>query len=288
MPKIKPDEPAPSGRGKEHKPPAALPKQAVTSPKPAARSAETKPVLLQAKEAGQSKAAAKSSDAKSSPEDEKHAAVLKQINDAFFAFHFYPVAVKKDAKEDAVKKIKELYATGDEPVRQLILYQFHEHLSKIDELKVMHNYEFFRRQKPDTDPSQLRMQVYRAIFNYHYSLEGLLEFIKVLGELEGDDAAKLLTYHFSFLSAIENEASHVLRAAILDTLAQSKSLYALHALLSYAKFVSSERLLGRILPALAAWNQRLVTLDIPAEKKAELQKSISDMLTIEFGDSHYG
>lgn len=224
----------------------------------------------------------------SKPPNKKMAGLLKQIDKAFFTFRFYPVAVKADTKKEAAAKIKQIYNTGNDTVRQFILYQFHEHLAKSEELKIVHTTDFFRRKTPSVEPSKLRIQVYRAIFHYNYSLEGLLELIQLLGELNGDDAAKLLTYHFSFFSAIETEATHMLRNAVIDALALSSSPYAVYALLRYARLTDHERLLQRILNGLEKWDKKLDTLSIPTEEKQNLHREISRVLTIEFGDTHYG
>jgi hypothetical protein len=225
---------------------------------------------------------------KKKTEDGKKAKLLKEIEGAFFAFRFYPVAVKKIDKQEATDNIKRLYHEGDDTVRQLILYQFHEHLAKIEEIKSMHTTDLFRRKNPNSDAAQQRIQVYRAIFHYHHSLEGLMELIDILGQLEGADAAKLLTYHFSFLSVIENEGSHMLRSVILDALSKSTATYAAYALLRYVRHVDNERLLHRILSALSKWDQKLDALKIPEKERQQLHQEISQVLTVEFGDSHYG
>lgn len=226
--------------------------------------------------------------AASNAEEERMKELIRQIEDAFFAFRFYPVAVKEPAKEEALGRIKRMYQEGNDTVRQLILYQLHEHLAKVEELKVMHTLEHFRRQNPNTDPAQLRMQVYRSVFHYHYSLEGLVELFGFLGTLEGDDAAKLLTYHFSHLSVTESEGTHMLRGAVIEALARSPSPYALYALLRYARLTDGERLLHRILWALSEWEKKLNGLKLPDSEKKRLHEEIGQVLTTDFGDTHYG
>ena len=223
-----------------------------------------------------------------SPEDQHMQEVIKTLEQAFFTFKFYPVAAKEDAKEEAITTIKKLHRNENETVRQLVLYMLHEQLSQVNELKMMHNYDHFKARFPNNDASQIRMNVYRAMFNYNNSIEGLIELVKILGELEGDDAAKLLTYHFSFLSSIEVEATHMIRNAIVDALGESKSEYALKSLLSYARTCDSERLLQRIAGSLARWDQKIDELKITLRDKERLKEKIHEVMALEFGDSHYG
>ncbi len=218
------------------------------------------------------------------------AAVLKEMENALFAVKFYPVAVNEESKNEALRKLEGIYAGGSETVRQMLIYMLHENLSQSMELKTMHTLEYFRaRGQGAGDPAQHRMSVYRAIFNYNTSLEGLLEFIRLLGRLRGgDDGIKLLTYHYSHLCAAENEASHVLRNAILESLGNSESKYALLALLDYAEYTDSERSFGRIVSALSEWEDRLESLGMPEIEKEAVRERLKRIVTSDFGGSHYG
>ncbi len=220
--------------------------------------------------------------------DEIYAANVKELEQAFFALKFYPVAVKEQAKEEAREKIKKHFREDEETVRQLVLYMIHEHLSQAGELKTMYNFEFFKARMPNTDPGQLRMNVYKAMFHHNFSIEGLIELIKLLGELDGDDAAKLLTYHFSYYSCIEVEAMHMLRNAAVEALGESKSEYALQCLLRYAHYTDNERMLNRYAAALTNWDKKLDVLKLAQKDKDRLKAKLHEVMTLEFGDSHYG
>ncbi|MEW6721683.1 MAG: hypothetical protein AB1324_00310 [Candidatus Micrarchaeota archaeon] len=214
---------------------------------------------------------------------------MKDIESALFAVKFYPVAVSEQAKNEALGKLEGIYASGGETVRQLMLYMLHEILVTSNELKIMHGTDYFKMKNPQQEPAQLRIGVYRAMFNYNTSLEGLIEVIRLLGRLKGsDDAAKLLTYHFSHLAAAENEANHMLRSAILETLGECESQYALRSLLEYAKFTDSERSFGRIVSALQKWEERVDSLRISDSEKAKIREQLKEIITSDFGGSHYG
>jgi hypothetical protein len=217
------------------------------------------------------------------------ASVLKEIESAVFAVKFYPVAVNEGSKDEAIAKLEGIYASGSETVRQMLIYTIHENLSASIELKTMHTLEYFKMKGQGADPAQQRMNVYRAIFNYNTSLEGLLEFIRMLGRMRGsDDAVKLLTYHYSHLCSVENEASHVLRNAMLESLGSSESKYALLALLDYAEYTDSERSFSRIVSALSEWEDKLGPMKMPAKEKGVLMERLKKIVTSDFGGSHYG
>jgi hypothetical protein len=222
-------------------------------------------------------------------EAEENAAAVKEIEGALFALKFYPVAVDEKSKNEAVARLGKSYARGSETVRQLIIYMIHEALSASAELKVMHNLEQAKAKSPALDPAQLRVSVYRSMFNYNTSLEGLMELIKFLGTLKGsEDGAKLLTYHFSRMCTSENEANHMLRAAILDALGKSDSHYALKTLLEYARYCDSERTFQRIVGALVDWDEKIDGLKIPEAEKKELRENLQELMTKDHGGSHYG
>jgi len=259
-----------------------------------------KPKEVQAKEAPKDAAAtqkeapkgelSKEPESKAAPTEEQQRmmAALKEIDSAMFALKFYPVAVKEDARNQAAAKLMEIYAKGNETVRQMLLYSIHEALATSAELKIMHTHEYFKMKNPGVDPSQLRVNVYRAMFNHNTSLEGLIELIKLLGRFKGsDDAVKLLTYHFSHLASQENEAHHMLRGAILETLGESESKYAFYALLDYAHYTDNERTFNRIVSALTEWEDKLEKLDVPKQKKDELREKLKEIITSDFGGSHY-
>lgn len=219
-------------------------------------------------------------------EAKKH---VKEIEKAMFALKFYPVAVNEDSKNEAVRKLIKIYNEGNDTIRQLLLYMIHDTLASSFELKIMHTFDFFRMKKPNLEPTQLRMNVYRAMFNYNTSLEGIVEIISILGRLDsGDEASKLLTYHFSRFATVENEASQIIRNAIIDALGESDSHYALNVLLDYVKYSENERTIGRATSALLRWDEKIDTLKISKSEKERLRKRLQEIMTRELKGSHYG
>jgi hypothetical protein len=221
--------------------------------------------------------------------EKEMAAKVKEMESAFFAVKFYPVAVNEDNKDEALQKLEKIYNDGSETARQLLLYMVHDNLCQSAELRVLHTYDYFKAKNPAQDPGQLRMNVYRSMFNYHTSLEGLVEFIRLLGRLRGgDDAAKLLTYHFSHMSSQENAAHHMLRAAIIEALGKSESGYALKALLDYARYDDNEQMFQRVVTALSEWDGKIDSLKLTTKEKEHLRLKLTDVMTRQVGgETHY-
>jgi len=215
---------------------------------------------------------------------------LQKLEKAFFSIKFYPVAVKEKDMKDAISEIHKLYSAGDEPTKQMVIYFIHDFLSASVQLKFMQNQEFFQMKNRNSDLGQVRMDVYRAMFNYNTSLEGLIAMIGLLASLDSgnSDNVKLLTYHYSHLSTIENEASRTLRNAILDALGECDSEYALNALLNYAKYTDDERILNRLAASLSVWMKKIEELKISEKDRRRISSKLQQVLSKELGSSHYG
>jgi len=226
---------------------------------------------------------------KEEKKDETVNSAVKELEKNMFSIRFYPVAVDEQTKEDAIKNIKRIYKEGNETVRQLLLFMLHENISEFIEFRVVHNFEFMKNKNPDADPTRLRMDIYKKMFNYNTSIEGIMEIISILGSLdEGNDSAKVLTYHYARLCAWESEASMLLRNAIIETLGKSSSTYALDALIKYANNTDNERTFNRLSRALEKWEGRLEGIKMPDSKKSRYRKDLKEVLTSKFGGSHYG
>ena len=141
---------------------------------------------------------------------------------------------------------------------------------------------------PDQAPTQVRIAVYRSMFNYNTSVEGTFGLISMLGRFKGDDAAKLLTYHFTRACSIENENNHMIRGAIIEALGESESRYALECLLSYAKYNDHERVINRILGALLKWDEKIHRIKVPKAQRDELDERVKDLKMRDAGGRQYG
>ena len=202
-------------------------------------------------------------------------ALMAPAERAMIDFFLYPVAKNRGEKEAAKKVMVESYIRGDDVVKQFILFLAHEQLSRAAGIKTMHNFGHYRKMMgKDSNPGEVRKAVYRTLFNYTTSLEGLTELIGFLGELGDAGAAKLLSYHLSYYSAMEAPALQVLRNATIDALRDCNSPYSLNALLSYAKYGEKN---DRALYALKKWDEKLDKVEMGKEEKAFYTKQISEI-----------
>jgi hypothetical protein len=152
----------------------------------------------------------------------------------------------------------------------------------------VHVFDYFKGKMPQEDPTRLRMEVYKMMFNYNTSAEGIMEIIALVGKLgENDDSAKLLTYHYSRVSAIETETHIMLRNAILNALGESSSAYALSALLQYARHTDNEKTFQRIMGSIAAWSKKIDSVKMNENKRKRLKKEMEEVIH-EFKTTHYG
>jgi len=224
-------------------------------------------------------------------EDKKRrvtAALLKEIDKSLLTMNFYPVAVKEEAKNEAVKRLKDMYAKNGETVRQHMLFLIHENIAQVSELKQMQTYESYKSRMPKAGPGAVRMGVYKSIYNYTASNEGLAELVRLVGELKGDDAAKLLTHLFSHFCSADSETHRMLRNAAIEALGESDSPYALRALLEYAKLTDNDKLFGRLASALSTWGEKMDRLQIPEEERQKLTEELQTLMTKEEKPTQYG
>ncbi len=204
-------------------------------------------------------------------------ALMAPAERAMIDFFLYPLAKNRGEKEAAKKVMMESYIRGDEVVKQFILFLAHEQLSRAAGIKTMHNFGHYRKMMgKEMNPGEVRKAVYRTIFNYTTSLEGLTELIEFIGELGDAGAAKLLSYHLSYYSAMEAPALQVLRNATIDSLRECNSPYALDALLSYAKYGEKN---DRALYALKKWDDKLDKIEMGTEEKKFYEKKIAELFT---------
>ncbi len=213
---------------------------------------------------------------------------LVMVDEAVLKFNMYPVITTEETKNASLATLKKIYSEGKNEIKQVILYMMHEMILQFSEYRIPKNFEYFRKKFPQTEAMQLRMNVYKGMFDYSNSLEGLIEIINLLGEFGDNDSVKVLTRHFSFFCAFDgSEGSHILKNAVINALGASKSIYALNALLSYIKNVENERLIDRIIYAIIMWKEKIHKLKIAQKKKNELMAEINEIIFLEKDGGHY-
>lgn len=201
--------------------------------------------------------------------------LMEPAERAMIEFFLYPIAKNRGEKEAAKKVMVESYVKGDEVVKQFILFLAHEQLSRAAGIRMMHNFAHYRKTLPkEAKAGDIRKAVYRTIFNYTTSLEGLTELIAFLGELGDEGAAKLLSYHLSYYSGMEAPVLQVLRNATLDALSECNSPYALETILAYAKYAEKPE---RAMWALRKWERKLNTVGLTKEEREYYSNQIAEL-----------
>jgi HEAT repeat protein len=206
-------------------------------------------------------------------------ATLKSIERAMLSVRLHPVAVDEETKNKDLEKIKKIYSKGNDSVRQHIITLIREDLTKVTELRNLNNFDFYKAKYPKADPGQIRMNIYKDMFNSNTSIEGLIALIHLLGELDGPAPAKLLTHLFTHFCSGEIEVNRILRNASIDALGKSKSPYALNALIKFAQHSDNEKILARLSGALVEWDDKLGSLKI--KNKEKLKHHLREVLTRE-------
>lgn len=208
-------------------------------------------------------------------------ATLKQIERAMLSLRLYPVAVNEEGKNAAAKKMISIYRKSSDSIRQHMLLLIHETIAKSIELRTLSTFDQYREKSQKASPGAIRMRVYKDMFNFNTSAEGLNEFIVLLGRLGGDDSAKLLTHLFSHFCCSEAELNRMLRNAVIDALGESASPYALKALIRYASLSDNDKILSRLTSALVGWDDKIEKLELDKKEKEKLKARLREILTRE-------
>ncbi len=207
--------------------------------------------------------------------------VLKEVGRAVLSIKLHPVAVTDEGKEAAIGKISKIYRKSSDSVRQHILMLIYEDIGKASDLRALSTFDQYRANTPKAGAGAIKMKVYKDMFNYNTSFEGLAELILILGKLGGTEAAKLLTHLFSHFCSSETEICRMLRNATIEALGESDSPYALKALLRYAGHSDNEKLLAHLSSALVDWDDKLDKLKLSRQEKDLLRKELREVLTRE-------
>jgi len=218
----------------------------------------------------------------------KTASIFREIDKSVAAIILYPISSKEEAKNAAMDNLVKIFSKGNDAVRQHLLSVIQENVAQVYDMKVIQTYEVCKTKNPKAAPGAIKAGVYRSIFDYNSSTEGIVELIGLLGEFKGHEAAKLLTRLFSHFCSVDSEANRMLRNAVIEALGDSNSSYALNALLEYARLTDNDKLFGRLVSALAVWSEKIDSLDLPAEEKLELKEELKFLMAKEEKPTQYG
>lgn len=218
---------------------------------------------------------------------ERRKRLMKEAEVALGALNSYPILKGRAEAEEAKRIVLEAYSKGDAVVRQFILFVIHEHLSKAANMRMMENFEFFKKMMGEkAEVLEVRKNVYRSMFNYSNSLEGTVELLLLLGDIGDVGAAKVLSRHLAFYMSGEQSGLQMLRNAAVEALENCGCTYALDVILAYAKYAEKNE---RFVFALRDWEDKLQKMDLSAADKGDYISAINELMMVrKERDVHYG
>ena len=218
---------------------------------------------------------------------ERRKKLMKEAEVALGIINSYPMLRTRQEVEAAKKQIIDSYTRGDAVIRQFILFVIHEHVSKAANMRIMENFEFFKKVMGEkAEVLEVRKNVYRSMFNYSNSLEGTVELLLLLGDMGDLGAAKVLSRHLAFYMSGEQSGLQMLRNATVEALENCDCLYALDVIIAYAKYAEKNE---RFVFALRDWEDKLQTMGLSAADKEAYVSAINDLMMVrKEKDVHYG
>ena len=218
---------------------------------------------------------------------ERRKRLMKEAEVALGALNSYPMLKGRGEAEAAKKMVLEAYSKGDAVVRQFILFVIHEHLSKAANMRVMENFDFYRKVMGEkTEVLDVRKNVYRSMFNYSNSLEGTVELLLLLGDIGDVGAAKVISRHLAFYMSGEQQGLQMLRNAAVEALENCGCTYALDVILAYARYAEKNE---RFVFALRDWEDKLKAMSIAAADMDAYMSAINELMMVrKEKDVHYG
>jgi hypothetical protein len=218
---------------------------------------------------------------------ERRKRLMKEAEIALGAINSYPMLKNREDAEAAKRMVLEAYSKGDAVVRQFILFIIHEHLSKAANMRVMENFELFKKMMGEkAEVLEVRKNVYRSMFNYSNSLEGTVELLLLLGDIGDVGAAKVLSRHLAFYMSGEQGGLHMLRNAAVEALENCGCTYALDVILAYAKYAEKNE---RFVFALRDWEDKLKAMSLAAADMDAYMSAINELMMVrKEKDVHYG
>jgi len=218
---------------------------------------------------------------------ERRKKLMKEAEIALGVINSYPLLRTRQEVEAAEKQVMDSYARGDAVIRQFILFVIHEHLSKAANMRVMENFELFKKMMGEkAEVLEVRKNVYRSMFNYSNSLEGTVELLLLLGDIGDVGAAKVLSRHLAFYMSGEQGGLHMLRNAAVEALENCGCTYALDVILAYAKYAEKNE---RFVFALRDWEDKLQKMNLVAADMDAYMSAINELMMVrKEKDVHYG
>jgi len=207
--------------------------------------------------------------------DPKTMEKIREIDRLIMTIYNYPVFTDYRKKEEAKKALINLYKKEDQVIKNTILFILHEKLCAAKEYRDFHNFEGMRMRYKDEDANKVRQRIFRSVFDYAGSLDGIFETFEILKNFDDVFSIKLMNYHLSRYMLVNSFETQLLSEKVLNVLGESNNPYALRVLLSIAPFAyEREKMVPVIVNALSIWAEKIDKIKMNKKEKKELKNEI--------------
>jgi len=188
----------------------------------------------------------------------------------------YPIDISYSDFKKCRREIVKIYRDGDVVVKGILIVELNERLSHIEGSK-----EFINAIKlAEKHNRQVEMkEIINKIYDSSYSLDGSLEMLKILAEIDDERSLRLIS---NYLSKYLNQGSHLFRTLIMFTiriLGESKNPFSIQLLLDLIETGSiPDYLYKDVNSALEGWNGRIGKMKIDTEQRKEIRERIDRVL----------
>ncbi len=222
--------------------------------------------------------------------DPKMMEKIKEIDRLIITIYNYPVFTDYEKKEDAKYALVKMYKKEDQVIKNTILFILHEKLCSAKEYRDFHNFEGMKARYKEEDANKVRQGIFRRVFDYSGSLDGIFETFDLLGKFDDVFSIKLVSYHLSRYMLVNSFETQMLSEKAVSILGESNNTYALRVLLSFAPFFyGKEKIMPIMADALSLWAEKIGRIKISEKERSELKKEIKKYIEIEEkGVGHYG
>ncbi len=201
-------------------------------------------------------------------------ALIKEARDLISKISYYPHITSLREKEKAKKALVRLYRKAPTAVKSNIIFGINEKLSAVRDLRAFTRVEDIKA----SNPRELGRKLGTKVLNYENSLDGILEFLELLIDMDDELALKLFTYHLSrYLALPPSYASRLLITSAIHMLGESRQPYALYFLLNTA-LPDQVEISHAYYAALSQWYEKLDKVRMPKAEKANLRELLEELL----------
>ena len=214
--------------------------------------------------------------------DQRRMERIKEIDKLIITIYNYPVFTGYEKKEGAKRALVRMYKKEDQAIKNTILFILHEKLCMVKEYRDFHNFEGMKMRYKEEDANKVRQGIFRRIFDYSGSLDGMFETFDLLGKFDDVFSIKLVSYHLSRYMLVNSFETQLLTEKAISILGESSNTYAVRILLSLAPFFyGKEKIMPVMADALLLWAEKINKIKMNEKERDRLKKEIKKYVEME-------